>query len=79
MRVNCTIEGHRLIESESCADKTKMAVVVQESHAVNNYIDYYNDPGSSFLWIGTDHHFNRDEVQELVGYLNNWVQTGKLF
>lgn len=47
--------------------------LLQESSAVGNYDDSYDNPGSSFLRIGKDHHLNREEVRELIGYLQHWL------
>lgn len=37
-----------------------------------------DNPGSSFLWVGNDHHLNREEVTELVSRLLWWLKTGHL-
>lgn len=52
--------------------------LVQESSAIGNYEDAYSKPGSSFLWIGREHHLNREEVAELVGYLRTWLSQGRM-
>lgn len=35
-------------------------------------------PGTSYLWVGKDHHLNRAEVQELVVHLQRWLDKGHL-
>ena len=52
--------------------------VVQESSAIGDYEDSFDCPGSSFLWVGNDFHLNREEVSELVRYLETWLSTGRL-
>lgn len=52
--------------------------LVQESSLVGDYEDAMARPGSSALWIGEEHHLNREEVAELVGHLQRWVDTGSL-
>lgn len=52
--------------------------LVGRSSAIGDYDDSCDNPGTSFLWIGKDHHLNREEVSELVEYLVNWLNTGKL-
>jgi hypothetical protein len=34
--------------------------LIQESSAIGDYEDAFNKPGSSYLWIGKDHHLNRE-------------------
>lgn len=52
--------------------------LIQESSAVGDYEDSFDKPGSSFLWVGSDHHLNRDEVQELVSRMQHWLKNGRL-
>ena len=52
--------------------------LVQQSSAVGDYEDSWDNPGSSYLWVGDKHHLNREEVSKLIKYLNNWVKTGEL-
>lgn len=51
--------------------------IVCESSAVGDYEDSLAKPGSSFLHIGKSH-LNREEVAELVEYLDRWLKTGRL-
>jgi len=48
--------------------------LIQESSAIGDC----PSPGGSFLWIGDDHHLNRDEVAELVSRMVTWMATGRL-
>jgi hypothetical protein len=34
--------------------------------------------GSSYLWVGGMHCLNREEIRELVGHLNRWLETKTL-
>ena len=52
--------------------------LVQESSAVGEYHDAMDKPGSSFLWIGKEHHLNREEVAELIHHLTWWLKSGRL-
>lgn len=52
--------------------------LVQQSSAIGEYDDAMDKPGSSYLWVGDAHHLSREEVSDLVGYLNHWLETGKL-
>lgn len=52
--------------------------VVSESSAVGDYEDSLEKPGSSFLWVGEDHHLNREEVSQLVQCLQSWLDKGRL-
>lgn len=46
--------------------------VVAQSSAIGDYEDSFDRPGSSFLWVGDDHHLNREEIAELVDALEKW-------
>lgn len=35
-------------------------------------------PGEEFLWVGEDHHLDREEVTELRDALTRWLETGRL-
>jgi len=52
--------------------------VAQHSSAIGDYKDSFDKPGSSYLWVGENHHLNREEVKELVKHLKNWLKTGSL-
>lgn len=56
----------------------KDVILASESSAVGDYEDSFDNPGSSFLWIGSDHHLNRTEVKEFVNNLQHWLDTGRL-
>lgn len=53
--------------------------VVRQSSAIGSYENSVDKPGSSFLWIGDEVLFNREEVKELISYLQHWLETGDLF
>lgn len=48
------------------------------SSVIGDYPDAFERPGTSALWIGQEHHLNREEVAEFVKHLNNWLETGRL-
>lgn len=56
----------------------EMTVLVQESSAIGDYENSFERPGSSYLWVGQDHHLNREEVAELVSRMQHWLKTGRL-
>lgn len=53
--------------------------IVQTSSQIGDYEDSAAKPGSSYLWVGDIHHLNREQVAELVGYLQHWLAGGRLF
>lgn len=65
---------HNKYASEPKKDKT----LIQESSAIGEYEDSYEKPGSSYLWIGEDHHLNRDEIGELIERLQFWLENKRL-
>lgn len=52
--------------------------LIQESSAIGDYDDSFDRPGSSYLWVGQDHHLNREDVAELISQLHHWLDTGRL-
>jgi hypothetical protein len=52
--------------------------LVQESSAIGDYEDSYEKPGSSYLWVGNDHHLNREEIAELIERMQYWLENGRL-
>lgn len=54
--------------------------LIQESSAVGEKCleDELEKPGSSFLWVGEDHHLDRKKVKELVKRMQHWLDTGRL-
>jgi hypothetical protein len=50
--------------------------LAQQSSAIGDYDDSFDRPGSSFLWIGENHHLNREEVKEFISQLQSWVDSG---
>jgi len=52
--------------------------LAQESSIVGDYDYAFDRPGSSALWIGENHHLNREEVAELILRLNHWLSKGRL-
>ena len=47
-------------------------ILAMESSAIGDYKDSLERAGSSFLWIGEKHHLNREEVAELITFLQHW-------
>jgi len=52
--------------------------LISESSAVGDYEDSFERPGSSYLWVGDNHHLNREEVEELVIRMQGWLLTGRI-
>lgn len=52
--------------------------LVQQSSSIGDYEDSFDKPGSSYLWVGENHHLDRAEVKELVSHLQAWLKTGSL-
>jgi hypothetical protein len=52
--------------------------LISESSAIGDYRDSLRCPGSSFQWVGENHHLNREEVKELVGRMQEWLKKKRL-
>lgn len=79
MKTTITPRGFALVEHETyIVYGGKATRLVQESSAVGDYDDAFKCSGSSFLWIGPDHHLNREEVSELITMMMAWLADKKL-
>ena len=52
-------------------------LTIQESSTIDDTERGLNNPGSSYLWIGKSH-LDREEVEDLITYLQNWVSKGTI-
>jgi len=50
---------------------------IQESSAIGDYVDSFDCPGSSFLWVG-DAHLCREDVADLIKIMGRWLETKRL-
>lgn len=66
-------EGKRYV-----ADFGTGRAIPERSAKAEQSHDAMGRPGSSYLWVGQDHHLNREEVAELVGHLKRWLDGGRL-
>lgn len=78
MKITTTQKGFRVLEHDTYGNDPKPARLIQESSAIGDYQDSFDRPGSSYLWVGADHHLNREEVVELINHLKRWVSIGRL-
>lgn len=79
MQIKTTDRGFRVLAHPFYRGYgTTVSRVVQESSAVGDYPDAMDNPGSSCLWVGDDHHLNREQVAVLVAALQAWLSTGRL-
>ncbi len=68
MKAEVTGRGFAVVTHEKYQNKRgEMTRLIQESSAIGD-----------FLWVGQDHHLNREEVAELVSRLQHWLETGRL-
>jgi hypothetical protein len=76
-----TDRGFQYISEEVYASNPPaVSRLLQQSSAIDcEYEHGLNNPGSSYLWIGEDHHLSREEVRKFVAVLNHWLDTGRLF
>jgi hypothetical protein len=52
--------------------------LASQSSAIGDHEDSADHPGTSFLWIGNNHHLGREDVAQLVRHLQAWLETGSL-
>lgn len=74
-----TSRGFVVVKAEKYQnERGELTRLIQESSAVGNYDNAVDSPGSSFLWVGADHHLNREEVGELIERMQHWLAKGRL-
>lgn len=78
MEVEVSDRGFERIRVQRYTSPFTAIRLVGQSSAIGPYSDSYERPGASFLWIGDDHHLNREQVSELVSHLSAWLETGSL-
>lgn len=78
MKLEKSDRGFGYVEHETRLPRKTAMPILKESSHVGPYPDAIDRPGSSCLWVGSDHHLNREEVRELIDYLQGWLGTGKL-
>ncbi len=67
-----------VVEEKYQNDPGEFTRLIQESSAIGDYDDAFDRPGSSYLWVGSDHHLNREQVKELIERMQNWLTSGRL-
>lgn len=79
MRARKTNRGFIIITHEKYQNKPgEMTRLIQESSAIGDHDNAFDNPGSSFLWVGADHHLSREEVKELIDRMQYWLDYGQL-
>ena len=78
MKTEKTSRSFIIVEEEKYQNEPdEFTRLIQESSAYGNY-KHSDIPGSSFLWIGQDHHLNREQVKELIKHLKYWLRHKRL-
>lgn len=78
MQVILSPRGFEQLTHEARLEPHLSARLASQSSAIGNYPDSFSRSGSSFLWVGKEHHLDREEVQQLIAHLQNWLDTGHL-
>lgn len=77
MNVTRTNRGFEIIEMPSYpSGETRR--LIQASSAIGDYKDSMDVPGSSYLWVGQDHHLDREQVKQLIAHLRAWLKAHRL-
>lgn len=78
MKTATNDKGFRSTILPQYGDKKADARLLTESTMIGEHEDSLTNPGSSYLWIGSTHHLDRDEVSELINHLQTWLETKRL-
>jgi hypothetical protein len=78
MQLIMTDRGFEVVQHPTNLDPNTSTRLVQQSSQIGDYPDSAGSPGTSYLWVGKDHHLNRGEVAELAARLRAWLAAGSL-
>lgn len=78
MNLTTSQRGFEVVQHEAYLPPHPELRLVGQSSAIGGYEDALSRPGSSFLWVGREHHLDRGEVAELAAHLRAWLATGSL-
>ena len=72
--------GYRWVDFPNDGTKTdpkkQNDMIVGEASAISTkYDDAFDNPGSSFLYIGRQHRLDREEVKQLIDVLKYWLEN----
>jgi hypothetical protein len=70
--------GFRFIHHQEYTTDKETRLVWESSAIDFDTPDGLDNPGSSYLWIGKDHHLNREEVAQLRDALTHWLEHKRL-
>ena len=77
--VETTERGFEIVRYPVDGKGSEVTRLVQQSSRIGStYEDAMERPGTSFLWLGNDHHLDREEVAHLIENLTNWLASGSL-
>ena len=77
MEIRYTQRNLQYIHHDPYVSNGDDGLIVQSSAINTSYSDSFQRPGSSYLWIKGLFHLNREEIEEMIGYLGTWLKTGK--
>ena len=79
MKAHKTERGFIIVTEERYSSKSvEMTRLIGELSAIGDYDDAFDNPGSSYLWVGEHHHLNREEVKELIDRMQYWLDNKRL-
>ena len=79
MRIKVSDRGFRFLMAEKYQNMPgEFTKLLSESSAVGEYDDSFENPGSSYLWVGQDHHLNREEVAKMIEIMQHWLDKKRL-
>ncbi len=79
MKIETSNRGFRFVLAEKYQNEPgEYTMLIAESSAIGDYDDSFDNPGSSYLWIGNDHHLSRDEVADMIETMQHWLDHKRL-
>jgi hypothetical protein len=77
MKVTKSERGFPRLDHEDYPGAQPSVLALASSVIYSKYPDAMQRPGTSALWIGADHHLDREQVAELIQHLQSWLDTGR--
>lgn len=79
MKTEKTDRGFIVVfEAKYASQPEEFTCLICESSVIGNYENAMSTPGSSALWVGQEHHLNREQVKELIERMQYWLDHGRL-
>ena len=79
MKTKTSGRGFRYVLAEKYQNEPgEYTRLLAESSAIGDYEDAFDNPGGSYLWVGSDHHLSREEIADMIEVMQHWLDHKRL-